>query len=534
MRLRPFSVRLCCLLLAAIAGCAPADSRRAAENGKTIATRPVKSEGRAVSESRVTGLSSCAATGCHGLQDSGEQSSDHGPYWQNAYSIWASDDPHSRAFEVLYARRSVEIYHNLHPEEKLAGGSPDGAAYFQFLEKRCIGCHATAVTGETAVPQPGQAQKPGDYLSGVTCESCHGAGRDWLDRHFLSSWPKPAAENRRDVSRYGFQDTKNLHIRAETCVGCHVGPQKSRETVYDVNHDLIGAGHPRLTFEFNAYLANYPKHWHDADSGSNDFLTWQIGQQQAAQQWLQQLCLRAEGATSASSGASVWPEFATFDCFDCHHTIKPPAEKAASTKGNRRAGLARPSMIALDNWLIIRQTLGANDESAAQAKALSDLRNRLATWQPLDQSMLALAKELQTDLARPGPLSGATTPQKAAVFLAMLDRWQAPAVNDNLAWRMTWDEAVQFYLGLSAFNADLDSAGPTAEGRSPLGEVTEGLHAALADEGHFGDIKEVTQYDSPTTFDAARLAPALGKVRAALLSLKDAPARPMPAGQAGN
>ena len=54
----------------------------------------------------------------------------------------------------------------------------------------------------------------------------------------------------------GWRDTKNLATRADLCATCHVGTDRA-----DVNHDLIAAGHPRLSFELGSFVATMPPHW---------------------------------------------------------------------------------------------------------------------------------------------------------------------------------------------------------------------------------------------------------------------------------
>ena len=68
---------------------------------------------------------------------------------------------------------------------------------------------------------------------------------------------------------WGLRDTKDLTSRAAICAGCHVGEHSADGlTVRDVNHDLIAAGHPRLNFEFSAFLDNMPAHWDEKDENA--------------------------------------------------------------------------------------------------------------------------------------------------------------------------------------------------------------------------------------------------------------------------
>jgi hypothetical protein len=95
-----------------------------------------------------------------------------------------------------------------------------------------------------------------------------------------------------------------------------------------MDHDMIAAGHPRLTFEFRTFLANMPKHWDDRDERSQtDYSTrtWAIGQLALTEGSLRLLAARAMAANSHTDApaAGPWPEFAEYDCFSCHHGISP-------------------------------------------------------------------------------------------------------------------------------------------------------------------------------------------------------------------
>jgi hypothetical protein len=80
---------------------------------------------------------------------------------------------------------------------------------------------------------------------------------------------------------------------------------------FDVNHDLIAAGHPRLTFEFEAQLANLPAHWSRAKDVKSHFEAWRRGELATASQ---------QDKLYAGRAAQ---EFASHRCFDCHHGLTP-------------------------------------------------------------------------------------------------------------------------------------------------------------------------------------------------------------------
>ncbi|MES2390160.1 MAG: hypothetical protein V4555_00865, partial [Acidobacteriota bacterium] len=113
-----------------------------------------------------------------------------------------------------------------------------------------------------------------DVADGVSCESCHGPASQWLGPHI-----QPTALHAKMVS-LGLFDNKNLAHRAEKCLTCHLGAPGMT-----VDHELIAAGHPDLTFELDSFSAVEPPHWVEkgADGhASTDSLigvkAWAVGQ----------------------------------------------------------------------------------------------------------------------------------------------------------------------------------------------------------------------------------------------------------------
>lgn len=307
-------------LIAGWTGCVPASPATLAVN----ATPAGATTAAPVAKNQYIGRVSCAAAGCHGFHSGGPAD------WSNAYHVWDSADPHRWAFDVLYSERSYQIYALL---EQPTGDTVDKTTYLKFLVNRCVGCHATppVKTGLTSAGTPVRftADEPEDFSQGVSCESCHGPAGGWEGQHFLLSWKEQTTEQRAGLQQaHGFQDLRPLKSRAAVCLKCHVGPQVfgdgPTKHIYDVNHDLIAAGHPRLNFEFNAYLSNLPKHWAEAVVWKQQgvpvpadfhFESWRVGQDQKIKQVAELQAHRPTGK---------WAEFANHDCRECHHAIGEP------------------------------------------------------------------------------------------------------------------------------------------------------------------------------------------------------------------
>jgi hypothetical protein len=240
-----------------------------------------------------SGPGSCAASNCHGSVRPRTTT----PIKQNEYSIWAAQDKHSRAFSVLSNPISVRMGKIL----KLS--SPPSQA------DKCRACHTLNV------PANLRAQTfEGD--EGVSCENCHGPAVGWLGPHTTRGW------TREQSFKLGQYNTPDLLTRSEKCMSCHVGNAEKR-----VDHQMIAAGHPDLTFELDTFSAVMPRHWKfPADNDPWDGVQeWGIGQAVQLREVLNRL------SRSASNGP--WPEFAELDCFACHHSLTAPQDSWRQADG---------------------------------------------------------------------------------------------------------------------------------------------------------------------------------------------------------
>ena len=230
------------------------------------------------------GASSCSASDCHGNSTARNKFR----IGQNEFYIWSQKDRHAKAYEVLTAADAKIIARNL----KIA--NPDQSA-------RCLVCHAVPAS-------PNRQGTLYDITDSVSCEACHGPAEKWLDPHYRPGFdPQKAAS-------LGMYNTKDLVKRAEKCLECHAGTDGK-----EVTHELIGAGHPRLTFEFDNYTHVMPPHWRPPqEKKDRDWLSarvWAIGQAAAFRNEIKRF------ATSRRAGFRLWPDFTYFDCFACHHAI---------------------------------------------------------------------------------------------------------------------------------------------------------------------------------------------------------------------
>lgn len=229
------------------------------------------------------GVASCASSVCHGSITPNTSN----PVRLDEYITWSHQDTHAKAFEILDGERGRAI------AAKLGVGPPQGA-------RICLDCHADNVAKSQRGPKFMLAD-------GVGCEACHGGAEHWIASHAAAH-----GSYRADVD-HGMYPSANLSERAQLCESCHVGNADKLAT-----HRIMGAGHPRLAFELDTYLALEPVHYTiDADyrqrkPAFNHTQTWASGQLQAA---LVQLRLLQERKTLDTG---VFPELALFNCSACH------------------------------------------------------------------------------------------------------------------------------------------------------------------------------------------------------------------------
>src|SRR5262249_15141429 len=122
---------------------------------------------------------------------------------------------------------------------------------------------------------------------------------------------------------HGMTDLSDAKTQAKVCAGCHVGAAPSNGLPpREVDHDLIAAGHPRLAFEFTAFRNNLPPHWSPARTEPPN--AGAVAELVAADMSLDLLAYRAGRAKGP------WPEFAEYDCFACHASLRVDSWRAGS------------------------------------------------------------------------------------------------------------------------------------------------------------------------------------------------------------
>jgi hypothetical protein len=411
---------------------------------------------------RFRGAGSCAAAACHnGNGPKGSKGSE--------YTTWVAYDPHARAYEILYGEHSLRIETNLKRLASTKQAHPEA-------DTLCLNCHVRPGI-EPLAEQPTKAGQRDAllYADGVGCESCHGPAEKWLTEHYRPGWKNKSAEEK---ARLGMANTRDLLARGEMCVTCHVGKGD-----VDVNHDLIAAGHPRLAFEYAAFLANVPKHWTEkGDNARPDFeaRAWAVGQALSAGAALELLAHRADAANK-----KPWPEFAEYDCFACHHDLLDQEWRRGPAQTRIRLGAP-----AWGSWYfpMVPEAL-AEPAPRVLLDELSALREEMARPFPNQKQVAAHAAAAADKL----PPRGGKLEQSAWGEGELTRKLVRIAADERNLSRQNWDGAAQVFLALAALQSARAQVDPGR--RDP--QLNSHIRALGLQLQFPPDPKPNTRYDSP-------------------------------------
>jgi hypothetical protein len=256
----------------------------------------------AAESGRHLGVASCASSLCHGSARPGTAYA----VAQNEYVTWSHFDPHAGAYRALVDERGAAIAKRL--------GLPNA-----YEARVCLGCHADNVAREARGPRF-------QITDGVGCESCHGASENWIASH-----DDVPVVTHADNLRRGLRALEEPSVRVEVCLDCHVGSGDRFAT-----HRMMAAGHPRLAFELETftelwrtsggrehyqvdadYLARKGAHPGGTDAKPvSSSATWSAGLFATAARKLDLL------GGPQFAGSALVPEFALFNCYSCHRTMR--------------------------------------------------------------------------------------------------------------------------------------------------------------------------------------------------------------------
>jgi len=380
---------------------------------------------------RYMGVGSCASSNCHGSATQRSVS----PVLQNEYVTWQRHDAHSQAYLTLFSESSKVMASHLGIKKA-------------HESELCLSCHATYVP-DTAMQ--------GDKFrieDGVGCESCHGPSSSWLKAH--TEHGSSHARNK-ELGLFELVDPAN---RAALCATCHVGGADR-----NVDHRLIGAGHPRLSFELDTFSELLPRHWEVDDDyierkGSySPAKAWIVGQAVLAG-----LTLQRWRTTHRTANVFEY-DFSKFYCYTCHHSLIEQQWKERDYAG--RPGTLR---LNLSHLTVLKESLLVLDRSMHQRiTGYFEALNR-----PTDLSLKILENTetfLLEDLT-PHLQGLVINTEDANKILKQLVTY---ASNQNAP---PYEVAEQLAMAISALASELNQAG------NLRGEI-EKIYASLKDPAHF-------------------------------------------------
>ena len=277
------------------------------------------------------GVASCASSTCHG----GAVPAVGGNVLLDEAVTWLEQDKHARFSELQKGELWRKITRNLDLDENA---------------KICLDCHTDNV------PEERRGEKF-QLSDGVGCEACHGGSQNWIGVHTVSD---DANGHARNVAA-GLFPTGDPKDRARLCLSCHFGDESKF-----VDHRIMGAGHPRLSFELDTFTQIEPAHF-DVDDDyrtrkdvADAVQTWAIGQGMALSQIL--------GAVldPKRNHAGIFPEPVLFDCHACHRPMSAAAWQPRPSQG------LGPGIVRFNDANLVMLRIVAGVVSPPLAKKLTE------------------------------------------------------------------------------------------------------------------------------------------------------------------
>lgn len=412
------------------------------------------------------GVASCAGSTCHGRSEANGKivRQDELMIWQNPASLAGA---HSRAWRVLAEPRAKAI------AARLGLGEAASAPI-------CLGCHST------------QARERGPRFQqsdGVGCESCHGAASAWLASHYAVGGTHSA-----NVAR-GMVPLDDPKARASICLDCHFG---SAEAGRFVDHRIMAAGHPRISFELDLFTTLQQHHDEDSDyvqrkGRTGTVQVWAVGQAMALERSLALF-------SGPRGGQGLFPEFYFFDCHTCHRRISddPHFEPSAPSNPGRPIPPGMPAYND-ENMIMLSAAVRAAAPSLSARFERDSRAFHLAMAKDRPAATAAAARLRETALAAGEAINGGGV-SRAQTF-AMID-----AIAGNAVRFTDYEGSVQAVMAVDTLLSALVKSGQA----SPASARAIRPDIELA----YRAVKE------PNAFDPGDFRAALGRAAAAIRKLQ--------------
>lgn len=251
--------------------------------------------------------------------------------------VW-KNDAHSRSHLALSSSNEItkRIEDALHIKAK--------------DNQNCVACH-TKATGEPAVPADEALLTRGLIHDGISCETCHGPGSEYLLPH--QNDPQWRFKSSDEKAKLGMVDLRNPRLKADNCLSCHLGNVDQHKVV---THEMYAAGHPPLTgFEMETFGHAMPSHWKrvwekpEVIQKAAKKANYQTELDSETQRALvgNLMALRGTvGLLKDQAGANPlkWPELSHYDCQACHHDLRIPSWRQERGYGGLIPGRPAPHL----------------------------------------------------------------------------------------------------------------------------------------------------------------------------------------------
>jgi len=364
------------------------------------------------------GAASCAGGACHGRSSR----QDNRTVWLNEHRIWRAQDYHSRAYKTLLSPESKLL------AKKLGIASPHTADI-------CLDCHADNVPAEKRGPEF-------NLSDGVGCEACHGGSENWIKTH-----DDPGNTHADNIAN-GLYPSEQPIERAQLCLSCHLGTKDKFAT-----HRILGAGHPRLSFELENFTTNQPPHFsvdedYRARKGNFEGVQlWLTGQLQGARQFLG--ILRSDLLTQ-----SRWvPEFSLYDCQSCHHGLDPDDLRWYAER--REQGIEPGSLRLADHHFRILQLISAELSPAKTASLETAIDNLISAGQSDPAAIAGARQQLEAVIEELAALWQGRVVDRASVR-ALRKRLIAQAVSSRMVDYGTAEQGLLSIVTLTEYLGEAD------------------------------------------------------------------------------
>lgn len=172
---------------------------------------------------------------------------------------------HLSEFEVWKKTPHATGFKSLHRTERAEAIAKKMGYRLMKRDSPCLSCHYTPVV------EGGQLRA----ISGVSCESCHGAARDWLDVHNdygkgLDHTSEPVDHRNQRIARSreaGMRRPSDLYATVSSCFGCHTVPDEDLVNVG--GHSTGSAGFELVEWSQGVIRHNFLESFLNGDGTQN-------------------------------------------------------------------------------------------------------------------------------------------------------------------------------------------------------------------------------------------------------------------------